>query len=60
MPRWKAGPERPKLPWCWECSRRLYGRVFAYVMGDDGYTHVVHKACAKGREVIAESTTVRL
>ena len=57
MTRWKAGPEKPRTPWCWACSRRLHGRVFARVKVD-GVEHDVHKACAPpGAPVVLESTT---
>lgn len=45
MPHWKAGPEKPKYPFCWLCSNKLYGRQFARVVIDDIERHV-HKACA--------------
>ena len=59
MTRWKAGPERPKTKWCWDCSRPFQGRVFARIIGEDGNEHDVHKACINGHKVILASTTVR-
>lgn len=56
---WRAGPEKPRLSWCWECGRKLYGRVHATIIGEDGADHVVHKTCVLGRRVVARSTTVR-
>jgi hypothetical protein len=56
---WKAGPERPKHRFCWECARQLHGRAFARIIGEDGHEHDVHKTCVKGREVVTESTTVQ-
>jgi hypothetical protein len=57
MPRWKAGPERPRHSFCWECGRRLYGRTFARVADELGHQHDVHKSCVAGREVVGGSTT---
>lgn len=57
--RWKAGPERPRTSFCWECSRQLHGRVFARIVGGDGAEHDVHKACVGGRDIVMQSTTVR-
>jgi len=44
---WKATGPKPKHRFCWICSRQLYGRQFAEIVGDDGHKHAVHKACAK-------------
>jgi len=38
-------PPKPRLPFCWWCSRRLYGTIHATVE----FAHIeriVHKACA--------------
>jgi len=56
---WKAGPEKPPVRFCWECSRKFHGRVHALIVGEDGLGHVVHKACVKGREILSVSTTVK-
>lgn len=56
---WKAGPEKPRMRFCWDCSRRLHGRVHAVILGEDGMEHDVHKTCVRGRTVIRQSTTVR-
>lgn len=45
MTRFKM-PPKPRLPFCWECSRRLYGTVHAIVVVD-GIERIVHKACAE-------------
>lgn len=59
MSGWKAGPEKPKTRFCWDCSRQLHGRVHATIIGEDGERHDVHKTCIRGREVVRESSTVK-
>ena len=42
-PRFKM-PPKPRLPFCWWCSRRLYGTIHATVE----FAHIeriVHKSC---------------
>jgi hypothetical protein len=56
---WKAGPEKPRTRFCWHCSRQLHGRAHARILGEDGHEHDVHKACVKGRTILAQSTTVK-
>lgn len=38
-------PPKPRLMFCWECSRRLYGTIRA-IVAVDNVEHIVHKACA--------------
>lgn len=45
MGRFKM-PPKPRLPFCWECSRKLYGTIHA-VITVDGVDRIFHKACAK-------------
>ena len=42
-------PPKPRLPFCWHCSRRLYGTISVTVIVDD-VEHIVHKACAREME----------
>lgn len=43
---WKAGPEKPRMKFCWECGRPFHGRVHASIrLGGDGIGVDVHKAC---------------
>jgi hypothetical protein len=51
MARWKATGPKPVTRFCWECSRQLYGRQFAEVVGPDGNKHAVHKSCATDRTI---------
>jgi hypothetical protein len=46
MSRFKM-PPKPRLPFCWECSRKLQGTIHTIVVVD-GVERIVHKACAKG------------
>lgn len=48
---WKAGPEKPRTPFCWNCSRRFHGRVFARVLRY-GEEHDVHKNCVTLDDVV--------
>lgn len=58
MSAWKAGPEKPRTPFCWACSRRFHGRAFARII-EAGVEHDVHKNCVpSGAEVVGGSTTV--
>lgn len=59
MSGWKAGPEKPRTSYCWDCSRRFHGRVHATVIGYDGRLHDVHKTCVNGRRVVGGSTTLK-
>ncbi|HTH66015.1 MAG TPA: hypothetical protein VL563_15125 [Gemmatimonadales bacterium] len=63
MSHWKAGPEAPRVPFCWQCDARLYGRVHARVKTADGAEHDVHKACVDAIEepfeMVYESSTAR-
>lgn len=63
MGRWKAGPEKPRTKFCWNCSKAFHGRVHARVRGiEDGALHDVHKACLAASltvcELVYESSTV--
>jgi hypothetical protein len=57
MGAWRAGPERPKTSFCWDCSRQFHGRAHARIVGEDGAEHDVHKTCVRGRRVVGGSTT---
>jgi hypothetical protein len=46
-PHWRATGPKPRVRFCWVCSRQLYGRQFAEVE-IDGLKRIVHKACASG------------
>ena len=47
MGSWKAGPEKPRTPFCWSCSRRFHGRAHARIkMHSDDVEHDVHRNCA--------------
>lgn len=62
MSQWKAGPEKPRTPFCWACGRRFHGRVHARIRSADGAEHDVHKDCVQrcdGAEVIGGSSTVK-
>ena len=48
MSRWKATGPKPRVRFCWVCSRQLRGRTFAEVVMD-GLPRIVHKSCADGR-----------
>jgi hypothetical protein len=37
-------PPKPRLMFCWECSRRLYGTIHAVVVVDD-VERIVRKSC---------------
>lgn len=45
MGRFKM-PPKPRLMFCWECSRKLYGTMHAVVIVDD-VERIVHKSCAE-------------
>lgn len=47
-PRFKM-PPKPRLPFCWWCSRRLYGTISETIVVD-GLERIVHKACARAAE----------
>lgn len=47
---------KPRLMWCWECSRKLHGRAHL-VVRVEGVEHVVHADCAEraGYEVVPDA-----
>lgn len=48
MGRFKM-PPKPRLPFCWWCSRKLYGTISATLV-IDGHERILHKACARDFE----------
>jgi hypothetical protein len=46
--------KRPKLRWCWVCSKQLHGNFHRVAIGQDGHEHIVHAYCAEseGLQVI--------
>ena len=48
MTRFKM-PPAPRLPFCWECSRRLYGTSHRKVV-IDGVERIVHAACVEVKD----------
>lgn len=37
---------KPRIRWCWVCSRKLQGNFHRVAIGADGHEHIVHSACA--------------
>lgn len=38
--------DKPRVNFCWQCGKKLYGNHFEEIEVD-GYTKTVHKICAK-------------
>jgi hypothetical protein len=36
---------KPRVRFCWECGRKLYGNHHAIYKGLDGLERIVHKSC---------------
>jgi hypothetical protein len=39
--------KKPRLQWCWVCSRRLQANFHRVAIGPDGHEHIVHADCAE-------------
>lgn len=56
----KLQKNKPRLPFCWECTAMLYARTSHAVVICDGERREVHKSCAdrmvrKGRAEYADA-----
>lgn len=40
-------PKKPRVRFCWICSRKLWGNSHISVTGPDGNERIMHKFCHK-------------
>lgn len=53
----KLQPNKPRVPFCWDCSRQLHGRRSHDVVVVAGVERLVHKSC--GDALVSKGEAVR-
>jgi hypothetical protein len=52
-----SAAEKPRVKFCWNCGRKLYGNKFATRV-IEGFERVLHKECAERPELVARDDEV--